>query len=448
MGYDLFIIGAGPGGYETALAAAAMGKKVGIAEERELGGTCLNRGCIPTKALLKSARLYADALLRAGEYGVRVETPKADLKSMLAHAAAVEDELRRGIEGRLIKAGVDIYPVRASVAAPGRVIAGGKEIEADHILLATGSSPMKLPIPGADREGVYYSDDLLTGNGVDCQSIVIIGGGVVGAEIAQFYADLGRSVTVIEALERLLPRMEKELGQSLASSFKKRGIRVLTGARVEEIGKAADGRLQLTVTQKDQTIAVEGDAVLLAAGRSPNTVGLLPEELSGLLERGYVRADADGATAVSGLYAAGDIVLGSAQLAHTAVYQGKRALRRMFKAEAPAAQALVPYCVFTSPEIASIGLTQEEAKKQGIAVTVKKSLTSLNGRSLVEGAERGFAKLVFGTEDRRLLGAQLFCTHASEMIGALGALIARGADMDTFMETIWPHPTISEVLAL
>ena len=445
--YDLFIIGAGPGGYETALAAAALGRKVGIAEERDLGGTCLNRGCIPTKALLRSAHLYSQAAREAEGIGVATGTPRADLPAMLARAAAVEDQLREGIRDRLKRAGVTVYPVRAGVTGAGRIRAGEEELEAEHILLATGSRPMMLPIPGAELEGVVFSDDLLTGSGVDCARIAIIGGGVVGAEFAQFYADLGRNVTVVEALPRLLPKMDRELGQSLGVSFRKRGIGVLTGAAVQRIEKSGGG-LKLTVAGKDGETVVEADAVLLAAGRSPNTRDLLPEEMSGILERGYVRTSEDGETAVPGLYAIGDIVLGSPQLAHTAVYEGKRALGRMFPEAPRLSGAPAPYCVFTTPEIASVGLTQEEAKEKGIAVTVRKSLTSANGRSLVEGAERGFAKLLFDAADGRLLGAQLFCSHASEMIGGLGALIACGAGMREMAACIWPHPTISEILAI
>ena len=444
--FDLFVIGAGPGGYEAALEAASLGKTVALAEEREIGGVCLNRGCIPTKALLKSAHLYADLAERSEALGVAAENVGASLPKMLDHAREIEAKLRDGISFLLKKGKIEVFPVHATVKAPGIVLAGEEEVEADHILLATGSRPAVIPVPGHDLPGVVSSDDLLTGDGVDCRKLIIVGGGVIGAEFAEFYRSLGREVTILEAMPRLLPRLDRELGQSLAQAFKKRGIEVHTGAFLSKIESCEDG-LCLTYTEKEKEQTVTGDAVLLCTGRRPNTEGLVPEEMGLATERGMIITDADGQTSVPGIFAIGDIVKGSLQLAHTATAEGKRAVHAMFSDVLPD-NGPVPACIFTEPEIAVVGISQDEAKEKGLKVVTQKSLTSANGRSLVEGTDRGFAKLIFEEESGRLIGAQLMCAHASEMIGAIGALIHEGTTKDSLKSVIWPHPTVSEILTV
>ncbi len=447
MKADLFVIGGGPGGYEAALEAAAMGKSVALAEESLVGGTCLNRGCIPTKALLRAARLYAEMRKDAEELGIHVTGTEEDLPAMLRRAAAVKDQLRSGVEERLRRAKVLLIPARARVTAPGEIeTADGARYEAEQILLATGSSPAPLPLPGADLPGVYFSDALLEGEGVDCRRLIIIGGGVIGAELAQVYSDLGREVVILEAMPRLLPKMDRELGQSLAQSFKKRGIEIHTGAMLKSIAREGE-ELVFSCEEKGQPLTIRGDAALLCVGRRPNTKDLMPPEMAEIMERGFIRADEKGKTALPGLWAIGDVRLGSPQLAHAATAEGLRAVHAMFGNPSDEKEAPVPFCVFTNPEIASVGLTQEEAKERGIPITTVKNLTSANGRAMVEGAERGFAKLVFSAEGQ-LLGAQLLCPHAAEMAGALGALIHTGATREQLAAVIWPHPTVSEILSV
>ena len=443
---DLFVIGGGPGGYEAALECAAMGHSAALAEEDLVGGTCLNRGCIPTKALLRAARAYALAAREAGPLGIRVQSAEASLPEMLEHAFAVEDQLREGILSQLKRAGVEIIPAHAAVSAPGRVTAGEEEWSADHILLATGSRPAPMPVPGSELEGVFSSDGFLLGKGVDCERLAIVGGGVIGAEFAQIYSDLGRQVTILEAMPRLLPRMDRELGQGLASSFRKRGIDVHLSTRLSRIERDGEG-LVLSAEEKGQPVLVHADSVLVSVGRRPNTAGLLPPEMEGILNRGFIPVSSAGETAIPGLWAVGDVTEGSMQLAHTASWEGRRAVRAMFGEDAGALMQ-VPLCVFTEPEIASVGLTQEEAKAKGLAVETQKNLTSANGKSLVEGMDRGFARLVFDAGSGKLVGAQLMCAHASEMVGALGALIESGADRNALRHVIWPHPTVSEILSI
>ncbi|MDD3334480.1 MAG: dihydrolipoyl dehydrogenase [Eubacteriales bacterium] len=446
MRYDLIVVGGGPGGYTAALHAAAMNKTVLLVEKDALGGTCLNRGCIPTKALLRSADLYHTVAAEGEELGVTAAAA-VSMTAMHRHATQVREQLRDGIAGLLKRGKVTVVIGEGRVTDAHTVKVNGESWEGEHILLAAGSIPAKPPIPGLDLPGVVSSDELLTGDGVDCQRLIIIGGGVIGVEFAQIYTDLGRAVTIVEALPRLLSTLDRELGQSLQMSLKKRGCQIYTGAMVQRIEKEGES-LRCIFTGKDGESVAEGDCVLVCTGRRPMTAGLLSPELEAAMElqRGYIPVSERWETKVSGVYAVGDLVLGGIQLAHAAEAEGRNAVEAMFGVADCKAMSAVPSCVFTRPEIASVGLTADEAKEKGIAVTVSKNLTSANGKALIEGAERGFAKLVYEKETEKLLGAQLMCPHAGEMIGTLTACCSAGLTKGQMEETIYPHPTISEIL--
>lgn len=443
--FNLFVIGGGPGGYEAALEAAALGKKVAVAEERQLGGVCLNRGCIPTKALLRSARLYQETK-NGADLGVYTEGVTADLAAMHAHAAEIQKKLRDGIAFLFQKGKIAYYEAHATVAAPGVVQVGAEQVTADHILMATGSRPARLPLPGMELAGVITSDDLLTAPGVDCAHLVIIGGGVIGVEFAELYGALGKQVTIIEALPRILEKLDREISQNMTMLLKKRGAQVVTGASVTGVVQGAGG-LTCCFTGKDGEERVTGDRVLVCTGRRPNTENLVPDGMDLGMVKGYLPVDENGRTKVPGLYAVGDLVLGGIQLAHAASAQGKQAVRAMFGAPVTDHLGPIPACVFASPEIAVVGMTADEAKKAGIPVQVKKAITSANGKSLVDGSDRGFAKLVFHKETGALLGAQLMCYHASEMIGGLTVAVRAGLTEAQMVGTVYPHPTVSEILA-
>jgi dihydrolipoamide dehydrogenase len=444
--FDLIVIGAGPGGYVAALEAAALGKKVAIAERREVGGTCLNRGCIPTKALLRAARTYREAT-HSAELGITVTGAGCDTEAMYRHVGEVTAALRGGIETLLKKGKVEFLSGTARVEGEGRVSVAGTEYTAERILLAVGSRPARPPIPGLELPGVVTSDELLAGQGANGARIAIIGGGVIGVEFAQIFSDLGRQVTILEALPRILSNMDRELSQNLGMILKKRGVDIHPGAAVSGI-EAEEGGLVCRYTEKDVPGKVRCDCVLVCTGRRPATEEVFAPGVGPELERGYVHVDERFETGMRDVYAVGDIVAGGLQLAHAAESQAKNAVRAMFGAEPVKDLSLIPSCVFTDPEIASVGLTADEAKAAGRAVTVRKSLTSANGKSLVEGAERGFAKLVFDGEDGPLVGAQIMCPHASEMIGGLTAAITAGLAEAQLARAVFPHPTVSEILSL
>lgn len=444
--FDLIVIGAGPGGYSAALEASALGKKTAIVERREVGGTCLNRGCIPTKALLRAARVYHEAG-HSEALGVTASGVACDVEAMYRRVGEVTAALRGGVESLLQRGKVELLYGSGRVEGPGRVRVDGAEVTAERILLAVGSGPARPPIPGLELPGVVTSDELLSGRGADAERLVIIGGGVVGVEFAQIFRDLGREVTILEALPRVLNNMDREISQNLSMILKKRGAAVHTGAAVREIA-AENGDLVCRFTEKDAVQEVRCDCVLVCTGRRPETDGLFAPGAGPELERGFLRVNERFETAAPGVYAVGDIVAGGVQLAHAAENQAKNAVRAMFGARPVKELSVIPACVFTDPEIAAVGITADEAKAAGRAVDVRKSLTSANGKAVVEGAERGFCKLVFDRETGALIGAQLMCPHASEMIGGLAAAIVGGLTEAQLARTVFPHPTVSEILAL
>ncbi|MEG2923206.1 MAG: dihydrolipoyl dehydrogenase [Oscillospiraceae bacterium] len=441
--FDLIVLGAGPGGYTAALAAAALGKAVMLCESSLLGGTCLNRGCIPTKALLRAAGEY-NMLQNAKSIGVSADNISFNFDEMFAFASDTVQTLRGGIEMLLKKAKISVVNGKAIVTEKGVVEVNGTKYTADNIIIATGSVPSMPPIEGAELTGVITSDDMLTNGGIPCKSLVIIGGGVVGAEFAQIYNSLGAKVTIIEAMPKILPLLDRELSQNLSMIFKKRGIDVHTNASVNCIEKTANG-LKCRYTEKDIVCEAESEYVLVCTGRMANTKAVLADSLGITTPRGYIKTDATGKTAIDGIYAIGDVVDGGIQLAHAAEAMGTNAVNAMFGVKV-AKEMLVPSCVFTQPEIACVGITQDEAREKGIAVETSKGLTSANGKATIEAAERGFIKLVYRAEDKKLIGAQLMCPHASEMIGGITAAINAGITRETMESTVFPHPTISETI--
>ena len=445
MQFDLAVIGAGPGGYTAAEAAAKEGLSVVLFEKDKLGGTCLNRGCIPTKALLHAAETWV-AVNTASELGISVEGASYDFAAVHARKDAVVDTLRDGI-AKLMKAGkVQVVFGEAQIVAPGVVACGEERYEARDVIVATGSVPSVPPIAGHDLPGVYTSDDLLENGGKELSSLAIIGGGVIGVEIAGIYAALGCEVTVMEALDHLLPPMDKDIAARLNASFKKQGVKVAAKARVQGIAQGEGG---LVVTYEDKAGAaheVTAQGVLIATGRRANVAGLFAEGCGcePELERGAVVADELGRTGVEHLYVIGDAKARTIQLAHVAEAQAKNAVATIVGKEPPVDVSVVPNCVYTMPEIASVGLTEAEAKEAGYAVRCAKSLAGANAKCQIEGVTSGYIKTVADAESGRLLGAQLVYPRATDLVEELAVAVARGLTVDEVAGVIHPHPTFSE----
>lgn len=464
--FDLVVIGAGPGGYEAAIEGAGKGMKVALVENRELGGTCLNRGCIPTKTILHTAELFHE--LQAGaSIGLMTQGASVDMETVQKRKDEVLEQLRKGIAALMKTNKISVYygtgtildreHVRVTLAGDGadREDGGADEsqkepvvLETGHILIATGSVPACPPIPGSSLEGVVTSDGLLDKKDM-FGHLVIIGGGVIGMEFASVYSSLGHGVTVIEALDRILPTMDKEIAQNLKMIMKKRNVDIHTGAKVEEIIQSEDGcGLICRYVEKDKTNEAKADGILIATGRRAFTGGLITDESSQeirelAMERGRIVTDEKYETSVPGIYAIGDVT-GGIQLAHAATAQGRSAVAHMAGEEMAIRTELVPSCVYTNPEIGCVGISADEAKAQGIEVITKKYLMTANGKSILSLQERGFIKVVADSSSHRILGAQMMCARATDMISQFAVAIANELTMEDVAKVIFPHPTFSE----
>ena len=445
MKYDIAIIGGGPGGYTAAEKAAKAGMQVVLFEQDHLGGTCLNRGCMPTKALLHSAETYA-ALEHAQTLGIQTQGVSYDFAAMHRRKDQVVETLRQGVE-KLMKANkITVVSGSACIQRAGVIACHGETYEAEDIVIATGSKVSYPPIPGIDLPGVYNSRDLLEGGGREVSSLVIIGGGVVGVECASIYHCLGCEVTVLEAADHILPFMDPEIAQRLTMILKKKGVKVEAKASVQKI-TGIPGEMTVTYTDKkgaEHTVTAQG--VLAAAGRKANLDGLFGPDFSLELDRGAVVGDDMGRTSVPHVYVIGDAKAKNIQLAHVASAQGENVVAVIAGKNPPLDLSVVPSCVYTEPEIASVGLTEEGAKAAGIPVKTGKYLTGANGKCLIEGTESGYVKLVTDGASGRILGAQLVCPRATDMVGELTLAIQKGLTADDLSAVIHPHPTFSEML--
>lgn len=446
--FDLVVIGAGPGGYEAALEAAKLGFHTALIEKKAVGGTCLNRGCIPTKALMHSADLLTK-MKKAGEFGVEAEHISVDLEAVQNKKEQTVETLQKGIKSLLKAAKVTLYEGMGTVLDPGSVKVSQEQgeaftIQTERILLATGSVPARIPIPGIDLPGVMNSDELLGYRGQLPESLLIIGGGVIGVEFAGIFRAFGCKVTIVEALPSLLANMDKELGQSVKLSLKKKGVDIFTGAKVEKLEAGSNG-ICCTFTEKEESRTCQAQLVLVAVGRRPCTEGLFDSECMPEMERGRIAVNEKYETSIPGIYAVGD-VNGQIQLAHAATAQGIRAVRLMKGECVDTDPMLIPSCVYTDPEIASVGLTAAKAQEDGLTAKSHKIVSSANGKSVLSGQERGFVKVVYEADTHVILGAQLYCARATDMVSEFAVAIRERMTMEELASVIRPHPSFSEMI--
>ena len=441
MDFDWIILGAGPGGYEAAIRAAQLKQKVALVEKDEVGGTCLNRGCVPTKALLHAAMGYEE-IQHLSTWGITAETASYDLEKMYARKDDLVSTLREGISRLIQQNGITFLNGTGVIQDSHTVLVEGKSLTGEKILIATGSSPVLPPIPGLTLPGVVTSDGLLS-SPPSGKRLVIIGGGVIGVEFASLFQALGYEITIIEALDRLLPQMDREISQNLAMILKKRGASVLTGARVSEIRKEEDGSLTTLYEAGGKQGQASGDTVLVAIGRRASTQGLFAQDFTLQTDRGRIITDASHQTSVPGVYAIGDAA-GAIQLAHLASAQGIACVEQAAGHTPAVREDLVPSCVYTRPEIACVGMTADEAKAAGIQVRTGKYILSANCRTMIAAGDRGFVKLVLDAKTDQLLGAQIMCERATDMINEATVAIANGLTREQLLKAIRPHPTYAE----
>ena len=446
--YGLLVIGAGPGGYTAALRAAKLGVKTAIVEARETGGACVNRGCVPTKTLLQASELYR-AAAEGAAIGIHAEGLRAELGEIFAYKRHVSETLSQGVEGMLKGAKVPLLRGRARITAPHTVTVTDAEgaqtcVTADSILVATGAAPVRPPIPGIELPNVLTSDDVLESAGNMYRSLVIIGGGVIGIEFACFYAPLGCAVTIIEAQDRLLPAMDRELGQNLGQLLKKQSVRVLANTTVSRIEQDGED-LRVRYESKGAPGEVSAEAVICAVGRRPCLDGLFAEGLVPEKDGAVLRVNERFETSLPGVYAVGDAAC-PMQFAHLATAQGQAFADMLCGAENPTDLSLVPSCVHCRPEIAAVGLSEAEAKAAGIPVKTGKCVLGGNARVVVAAPGRSFMKLVAHAETGELLGAQLMCPNASDIISQISGAIANRMTPRQLLRAMRPHPTFEESL--
>lgn len=435
MKYDLIVIGGGPGGYTGAIRAAKLGMKTALVEERDLGGTCLNRGCIPTKVLLHSGELYASRGEWA-ELGIKAENVGFDEEALYRRKNGIVENLRNGVK-QLVKANkIDLYEARGTITGEHTVRVGEEELETEYILIATGSSPAGFdPTRRPPIEGMQYafsSDDVLSGC-LEGKEIAVIGGGVIGVEFTDYLSNVGRNVTLIEPMERLLMMLSKETSVQVASILKKKGVKVLTGTKVTEITSERVVKYASEKGEGEQKF----DAVIVAIGRTANIKNLGLETVGIACER-KIEVDDNMYTGVAGIYACGDAI-GRIQLAHFAAASAITAVESMLKKPHTMNLSVVPSCIYTSPEIALVGKRESEVEN----AKVGKFLMAANGKSQIEGLPRGFVKVV-ADENETIVGAELFCVRATDMAGELALAIARGMKLHEAASVIHPHPTVME----
>lgn len=441
--FALFVIGGGPGGYSAAIRAAKLGLRVALAEKDALGGTCLNRGCVPTKALLHSSSTYR-AAKHWESIGLKTSGLSFDIQGIYKRMGQIVAQQRDGVAALLKANGVTVMCGEASIVADHQVSVNGELFTCDNILVATGSRPALLPIPGADLPGVVTSDDLLKGLGVMYPSMVIIGGGVIGCEMASFYADLGCEVTILEAQPRLLPLLDEDLGSHLQTLFKRRKITVRCDALVQRI-TGTPGELTVTYGAKGKAKDATAAAVLLATGRWPVTDGLFAEGVEPARNGRFLQVDKQFKTSLPDVYAIGDVI-GGMQLAHKAMVEGQAVAYNLAGMASPTDPGLVPSAVYTEPEIAAAGPTEAELQAAGVRYKKGVYQTLGNARSQIEQADRGFVKILVEEETGRLLAVHMICSRASDLISAFTPHLAAGSGYEDLLRGMRPHPSFSEAV--
>ncbi len=422
--YDLIIIGSGPGGYVAALYASRFKRSVCVIEKADLGGTCLNRGCIPTKAMLHSASILSN-IKGASEYGIEVLGVTVNFPAIAARRDMIVTRLRAGIDTLFRANKIDLVRGNAKLTGANTVTVNGEKYSARDIIIATGSRPTVIPGTPFDEKRICSSDGILNLKDIP-ESIVIAGGGVIGCEFASLFNALGSKVTIVELLDRLLPAQSKEVSRKLETLFKKRGITVHTSTGLESIGRS-----------------IEADKKLICVGRTPNIEGIGLEDLGINTKDGRISVDDNLRTSVNNIYAIGDCVAGSFQ-AHKASYDGMVACDNIMGNARSVDYSNVPNCIWTDPEIASIGLNEEEARSKHPDLRIVKFPYLASGKAYIMGKSEGFIKMI-GDSKGNILGVEIFGLEACDLIGEAVLAKSLGVNIKDWARVTHGHPTLSEI---
>ncbi len=461
--YDVLIIGSGPGGYVTAIRSAQLGLKTAIVEREHLGGICLNWGCIPTKALLRTAEVY-EHMVHAKDYGLSAEKFGFDIADVIKRSRAVSGRLNGGVGHLLKKNKVDVIWGEATVAKPGEVTVaetskpavqpqhpapkgtqGPGTYSAKHIIIATGARPRVLPGIEPDGETIWTYFEAMAPKTMP-KSLIVMGSGAIGIEFASFYHSLGADVTVVELLDQIMPVEDKEISTLARKQLEKRGLKILTGAQVTKVEKSA-GAIAAHVTTKDgKTDKLVAEKLISAVGVQGNVENLGLESVGVKTERGAIIVDGFGRTSVAGIYAIGDVA-GPPLLAHKAEHEGVICVEKIAGLDAhPMDKNQIPGCTYCHPQVASVGLTEAKAKEAGHEVKVGRFPFLGNGKAIALGEPDGLIKTVFDARTGQLLGAHMVGAEVTELIQ--GFVVAMGLETteEELMHTVFPHPTLSEMM--
>ncbi|MCD5323494.1 MULTISPECIES: dihydrolipoyl dehydrogenase [Pontibacillus] len=455
--YDLVVLGGGTGGYVAAVRASQLGLKTAIVESGKLGGTCLHKGCIPSKALLRSAEVFKQTK-QADTFGVETETPTLNFFKVQERKQSIIDTLHTGVQGLMKKGKIDVYEGYGRILGPSifSPSAGTISVEMNNgdenqmlipknVLVATGSSPRTLPGLEVDENYVMTSDEALSMEELP-ESIVIVGGGVIGIEWASMLADFGVEVTVLEYTDRILPTEDKDISKEMARLMKKKGVKIVTGAKVlGDTLKKGEG-IEVQAEHKGETKTFAATRMLVSVGRSPNVNNIGLENTDIVVENGAIQTNKFYQTKESHIYAIGDVI-GGMQLAHVASHEGIIAVEHMADQDPmPMDMEQVPSCIYSNPEAASVGLTEDQAKEKGYTVKVGKFPFKAVGKALVYGNSDGFVKMIADEETDDLLGVHMIGPHVTDMISEAGLAKVLDATPWEVAHSIHPHPTLSEVM--
>lgn len=449
MNYDIIVIGSGPGGYVTAIRASQLGLKTAIVEKESLGGVCLNWGCIPTKALLKSANVY-EYLQHAADYGITVKDSSADFSAIIDRSRGVANGMSNGIQFLMKKNKIDVIQGTGAVKAGKKVAVTDKdgkvtEYTADKgVIIATGARSRQLPnIPQDGKKVIGYREAMTLPSMP--KRLVVVGSGAIGVEFAYFYKTLGTEVTIVEFMPNIVPVEDEEVSKQMEKSFKKSGVKIMTNASVESVDTSGKGCVVTVKTAKGEE-KIECDVVLSAVGIETNLDGIGLEEVGIATDKGKVLVNEYYQTNIPGYYAIGDIVPGPA-LAHVASAEGIICVEKIAGHNPEALDyGNIPGCTYASPEIASVGMTEKAAKEAGLDIKVGKFPFSASGKASAAGAKDGFVKLIFDAKYGELLGAHMIGANVTEMIAEI--VVARKLEVtgEALIKTVHPHPTMSEAV--
>ncbi len=446
--FDVIVLGAGPGGYVAAIRAAQLGMKTAVVEEKHLGGICLNWGCIPTKALLRSAEVL-ELMQHAKDYGLKADATSFDFQAIIKRSRAVSRRLNRGVGHLLKKNGVTVLEGRGRLLGGGRLAVTGRaegEYAAKHIIVATGARPRDLP--GLERDGklVWSYFEALNPDRLP-KSLLVVGSGAIGMEFASFYNALGVDVTVVEIMDRILPAEDAEIAQIARKGLEKAGIRIMTGARVAGLDKGRETVTATVETGKGNGETLTVERVLSAVGVVANIEDIGLEEAGVETENGVIRVDGFLRTSAPGVYAIGDVA-GPPMLAHKAEHEGVICVEKIAGLDDvhPLDRDQIPGCTYCHPQVASVGLTEEEAKERGHEVRVGRFPFLANGKAIALGDDQGLVKTVFDAKTGQLLGAHMVGPEVTEMIQGFVIAMKLETTEEELMHAIFPHPTLSETM--